>query len=168
MITLSLSYPNLTCLNSMFPLTFLAFNFFFKCFSSSISSSSTNSNTLSAAAQVDCSDVIPCAIWDNGDVNNLTYNINATITPKLIFPFIVRSAPTTHTATYPKLPIKFIIDGISPDKNWLIRLHSNTFSFNLSNFFSLRYEMNISLLYGHLIYLILLVLLRNIFEIYLK
>ena len=42
---------------------------------------------------------------------------NATITPKEILLSITNNAPTIHTQTYPKLPIKFIIDGISPDKN---------------------------------------------------
>ena len=101
------------------PFTFNLSNAFVLLLSSSNSSSLRNLNTLSPAAAALCNSVIPCAIWDNGDVNNLTYNINATITPKLIFPFIVRSAPTTHTATYPKLPINDIIGDMSPDKNWL-------------------------------------------------
>ena len=60
--------------------------------------------------------------------------MKATITPKVMLPFIVSKAPTIHTATYPKFPMNCIIDGISPDKNWLLRLALYSFLFNSSNF----------------------------------
>ena len=103
---------------------------------SAISFSSKNSNTLSLAAAVDWSDVILCAICDNGFVNNLTYVINAIITPNDIILFIVNNAPTIQTATYPKFPIKFIIGCIIPDKNWLFLFASHTFWLYSSNFLS--------------------------------
>ena len=53
----------------------------------------------------------------SGFINNLTYNINATITPNVITLFIVRRAPTIHTITYPRFPINPISGCISPDKN---------------------------------------------------
>ena len=112
-----LSYWNTTFSNSISPLTFSLYNFLVNLLSSCISSSSKNSNTLSLAAPVDCSDVIACAICESGDVNSLTYVINATITPNEIIFFIVKIAPTIHTATYPKFPIKFIRGCINPDKN---------------------------------------------------
>ena len=58
-INLSSSYPNLTCSNLTFPLTFSkeVFNWL----SSVISSSLKNSNTRLHAAEVDCKFVAACA-----------------------------------------------------------------------------------------------------------
>ena len=131
-----LSYWNTTWSNSIFPLTSFLSRCFWHLFWSDISFSSKNSNTLSPAAAVDWSEVKAWAIWDNGFVNNLTYIINATITPNVIYPFIARSAPTIHTITYPKLPTKFISGCISPDKNWLFWFVSLTFSFSSSKVLS--------------------------------
>ena len=61
------------------------------------------------------------------------YIINATITPNDIFPFMASTAPTIHTATYPKLPIKFIIGIIRPDKHCALKALSRRFSFILLN-----------------------------------
>ena len=47
------------------------------------------------------------------------YIMNATITPNSILPSMASTAPTTHTTTYPKLPTKFMIGIIRPDRNWL-------------------------------------------------
>ena len=82
-----------------------------------INTSEKDLNTLSPAAAALCNSVIPCAIVVNGFVNSLVYIINDTIVSKPIFPFIVSIAPTTHMATYPKLPINDIIGDMSPDKN---------------------------------------------------
>ena len=128
------SYLNSTLLNSISPLTF--FKMFLILLSSFISFSSINANTLSDAAAADCIDVSPWAIWVSGWVNNLTYVIKATITPNVIISFIVRRAPTIHTATYPKFPINIIIGCIRPDINWLFLLLSHTLWLYLSNFLS--------------------------------
>ena len=92
------SYVKHTSLNSNFPNTFSGKSTFLV-FSSSISSSSRSSNTLSLAAAVCWKEDIVCAIWLSGDVNNLTYEINAMITPKLILLLITSSAPTIQTHT---------------------------------------------------------------------
>ena len=58
-----------------------------------------------------------CIFASQGEL--LSANLDSVITiffPLIIF-FIVKIAPTTQTATYPKLPIKFIIGWISPPKN---------------------------------------------------
>ena len=47
--------------------------------------------------------------------------MNATITPNSILPSMASAAPTTHTTTYPKLPTKFMIGIIRPDRNWLFQ-----------------------------------------------
>ena len=49
------------------------------------------------------------------------YIMNATITPNSILPSMASAAPTTHTTTYPKLPMKFMSGIIRPDRNWLFQ-----------------------------------------------
>ena len=68
-------------LNSILPLASFNTNLVS---SFSISSSSRNSNTLSDAAPDDWRLVSDCAIDVSGWLNNLTYIINATITPNVI------------------------------------------------------------------------------------
>ena len=85
--------------NTMFPSTFAGSRCLVMFFCSSISGSSKNSKTLSEAAVVVCKFVIPWAICVKGPVNKRMYIMNATITPNVMFPFIVNIAPTTQTAT---------------------------------------------------------------------
>ena len=70
MISLSGEYPKRTSLNSTCPWTFSSFTDFSD--SSSISGSSRNSNTLSAAAATDCIETTAWEICVSGCVNRRT------------------------------------------------------------------------------------------------
>ncbi|MNP57124.1 hypothetical protein D3C76_1519210 [compost metagenome] len=55
------------------------------------------------------------------------------MTPKDIVPFIARTAPTTQTATKPRLPINIIIGIIRPERNCALNALSLRFIFRDSN-----------------------------------
>ena len=59
-----------------------------------------------------------CASCDSGEVNSRTYRVKATIVPyPATAPLTSSTAPTTHTATYPKLPMNAISGCIRLEKN---------------------------------------------------
>ena len=124
-------YPNLTWSNSTAPsipsvdIGFLT--------SSTTSSSSKNSNTLSAAAAVCCITLAIWAVWAIGCINDLTYWMNASISPTCILFLIAKKPPIIATITYPKLPINVIIGIIIPDKNCDFQAELYNVSLNLSN-----------------------------------
>ena len=115
MIVLSELYPKWTFSNSTFP----SISSVLTGFSTSklSSSSSKNSNTLSAAAAVDWSTFAICAVWAIGCINDLIYWTKDKISPTSITFLIVNHPPSIDTITYPKLPTKVIIGIIIPDKN---------------------------------------------------
>ena len=59
--------------------------------------------------------------------------MNATMTPKEILPSMHSRAPTMHTITYPKLPMKFMNGIIMPPRNCDMNPDLNRLSLILSN-----------------------------------
>ena len=87
--------------------------------SSASSGSLRNVNTRSAPAAQRCRFWNACANCESGCVKKRMYSMNATMTPNSMRPLIASHAPTTHTTTYPRLPTRFIIGIIKPERNWL-------------------------------------------------
>ena len=70
-----------------------------------------------AEAEAVCRFVMPCAIWVRGEVNRRTYRMNETMTPMSMMPCRAKIDPSTHTATYDRLPMTFMSGCMMPERN---------------------------------------------------